>query len=154
VAEVSVEKVGPEMVTPGTDATYVITVTNAGPATATSVTLTDMLPANTTFLSETQNSGPAFFCVTPAVGANGTVTCTIPTLAAGVSAEFTIVVRVSAQTGSTVANTATVSSPSDPTPGNNSDTTTAAVVAPGIPTLSPWALALLALALVAIVLRR
>jgi uncharacterized repeat protein (TIGR01451 family) len=40
-----VEKTGPATITAGQNATFIITVTNNGPATAPSVTLTDILPA-------------------------------------------------------------------------------------------------------------
>ncbi|HEX6642712.1 MAG TPA: hypothetical protein VF215_16455, partial [Thermoanaerobaculia bacterium] len=107
VAEVNVVKTGPDSVTPGTDATYVVTVTNDGPAAANSVTLTDILPANTTFVSETQTTGPTFACTTPPVGGTGTITCTIDPMPADTTASFTIVLHVSPQATGTIANTAT-----------------------------------------------
>jgi uncharacterized repeat protein (TIGR01451 family) len=154
IAEVNVVKTGPDSVTPGTDVTYVVTVTNDGPAPANSVTLTDILPANTTFVSETQTTGPTFACTTPPVGGTGTITCTIDPMPADTTASFTIVLHVSPQATGTISNTATVTTPSDPTPANNSSTTSAEAAAPGIPTLSTWALGLLALALAAIALKR
>lgn len=135
------------------DVTYLVTITNNGPSDAASVTLTDVLPAGTTFVSETQTSGPTFNCTTPAVGGTGTITCTIATLASGASATFDIVLHVAPQATGSIANTATVTSPTDPTPGNNAGTTTTALVGlAGIPTLSPLALALMALSLAGIVL--
>ena len=91
----------------GSNITYTLTVTN-GETTAVGVTLSDTLPANTTFQSFTAPSG--WTVSTPAVGATGTVTASIGSLAANTSATFTLVVQVSssAQGGSTIANTATI----------------------------------------------
>ena len=91
----SITKVGPPNVAPGGNAAYNITVTNTGPSDAQGLAMIDTLPAGTTFVSETQNTGPAFACVNPAVGANGTVTCSIASMAAGTTATFTIVAQVS-----------------------------------------------------------
>jgi uncharacterized repeat protein (TIGR01451 family) len=154
IADLNVTKTGPANAAPDSDVTYVVTVTNNGPSDAASVTLTDELPAGTTFVSATQTSGPIFNCVTPAVGANGTITCTIATLASGATATFDIVLHVGAV--GLVVNTATVTSPTDPAGGNNSGSAATAVVAPAslttIPTLSPLALMLMALSLAGIVL--
>jgi hypothetical protein len=117
--------------------------------------MTDPLPAGTTFVSEAQNTGPVFACVNPAVGANGTVTCSIASMAAGSTATFTIVAQVSgaAVVGSVISNTATVSSATtDPTPANGTSSAGSVVANAGppqvIPTLNEWMLALLALLLV------
>ena len=129
-ADVSVTKTGPASATTGTNVTYTVTVANAGPSDAASVSLTDTVPAGTTFVSESQTTGPTFACTTPAAGATGTITCTIATLPAGASATFSIVVNVSSGTTGTITNTATVSSStSDPISGNNSASTTATVSA-------------------------
>src|SRR5262249_1795586 len=74
-ADVSTTKSGPAAVAPGTDISYTVTVSNAGPSDAANTQLSDVMPANTTFVSNTQNSGPAFNCTNPASGANGTITC-------------------------------------------------------------------------------
>jgi uncharacterized repeat protein (TIGR01451 family) len=97
--------------------TYTQVVTNNGPSTATSVTLTDALPANTTAISLT---GPAgWTCIL------ATFTCTDPSLAPGAPATITYVVKVTAGTaaGTAVNETANVSSAiTDPTLTNNSAT--------------------------------
>ena len=61
----------------GNNITYVITVTNQGPAAATTVTFNDAIPTNTTFVSFVQ-SGTVWSCPSP--GSGGKVTCTIATL--------------------------------------------------------------------------
>ncbi len=153
IADLDVTKSGPATADVDSDVTYVVTVTNNGPSDAASVTLTDVLPAGTTFVSETQTGGPTFNCTTPAVGGTGTITCTITTFASGASATFDIVLHVEPQATGSIANTATVTSPTDPNGGNNAGTTTTALIGlAGIPTLSPLALALMALSLAGIVL--
>lgn len=127
-ADVSVTKNGPAAVAPGTDITYTVTVSNAGPSDAASVQLTDNVPAGTTFVSENQLSGPTFSCTTPAVGGTGTITCSIASLVAGASASFNFVMHVDPTTTGSISNTANVSSTTtDPTPGNGSSTSPAVV---------------------------
>jgi uncharacterized repeat protein (TIGR01451 family) len=130
-ANLSVTKVDtPDPVTAGTNLTYTITVTNAGPSAASSGMLSDPLPANTTFASLAAPGG--WSCTTPAVGAAGTVSCSNPTFNTG-SAAFILVATVSASTppGTVVSNTATTSSATnDPSPGNESASATTTVVSP------------------------
>jgi uncharacterized repeat protein (TIGR01451 family) len=85
--DVSVIKDGPANAVAGTDVSYTITVANAGPDTATFFFF-DELPADTTFVSFTQNTGVTFTCGKPAVGSSGTVQCS-GNLAAAASATFT-----------------------------------------------------------------
>jgi CSLREA domain-containing protein/uncharacterized repeat protein (TIGR01451 family) len=129
-ADIQVTKTdSPDPVTAGNNLTYTVTITNAGPSDAQGVQLTDSTPTNTTFVSEQQDSGPAFNCTNPTAGTTGTTTCTIGTLTAGSSAVFKIVVKVGASTpsGTHIMNSATGSTTTtDPTPGNDtgqSDTT-------------------------------
>src|SRR6266852_4573162 len=130
-ADLSVTKAdSPDPVNAGSNITYTITLSNAGPDPASVVSLTDTTPANTTFVSVMQTSGPGSSITSPAVGGTGTITANIVTLAAGATATFSLVVNVNAATpnGSTITNTATVSSTTtDPTPGNNSATATTTV---------------------------
>ncbi|HYR94397.1 MAG TPA: DUF11 domain-containing protein [Methylomirabilota bacterium] len=121
----------PDPVVAGADLTYDITLKNLGPNDAENVSLTDATPANTTFRSFSQTSGPGFSCSAPAVGGTGTVSCTIYTFVAGATATFRLVVRVSPNTPdrTTLSNTATATSDTfDPCPGNNSATATTGVV--------------------------
>jgi uncharacterized repeat protein (TIGR01451 family) len=116
-ADVSVTKSAPAAASAGSNVTYTIVVTNAGPTDAANVTMSDTLPAGTTFVSESQTNGPAFTCTTGA-----TVTCSIASLVAGASATFSVTVNIAAATpnGTVITNTATVgSSTPDPAPNNN-----------------------------------
>ncbi len=128
VADLAVTKVDtPDPVTAGANLTYTLTVTNNGPDAAATASVSDTLPAGTTFVSLPAVAG--WSCTTPAVGAGGTVTCTNPSFAVG-SAVFTLTVNVSASTvsGTVLSNTATVTSATgDGTPGNNSATVTTTV---------------------------
>ena len=129
-ANLLVTKTGsPDPVAPGGQIVYAIGISNSGPADASTVTLTDILPVGTTFVSLSQNSGPVFSCTTPAVDANGTVTCSIASLVASASADFTLTVTVTAA-GTTITNTATGASASaDSDPSNNAPSTTTTVLA-------------------------
>jgi large repetitive protein len=105
----------------GTNLTYTIVLTNNGPDVATSVAMTDALPASLLFQSITAPAG--FSCTTPAVGATGTITCNAASLANGAGATFTLVVRVAGNASGTIANTAgATSAVSDPNAGNSSVT--------------------------------
>src|SRR5947207_9711720 len=81
---------------PGGTLTYTIGVSNAGPNTAASVAMSDVLPALTTFQSITTPAG--WTCTTPAAGSTGTVNCTTASMASGATATFTLVVQVSRTT--------------------------------------------------------
>ena len=116
-ADVSVTNAGsPNPVNAGQNITFSQTVANGGPASASAITLTETLPANTTFVSLTGPAGWTCTAVAP-------YTCTIATLAANATASFTFVVQVTTTvaSGSTITDTASVASTtSDPNSGNNS----------------------------------
>jgi len=101
-------------VQPGDELSYVLVVQNNGPSDAQAVVLRDPIPNDTTFLSFTQDTGPAFFLTTLPVGTAGpaAVGATIGTLAVGATATFTLVVRVDQGTadGTFIVNTVTVDS--------------------------------------------
>ncbi|HYM61142.1 MAG TPA: hypothetical protein VEZ11_09645 [Thermoanaerobaculia bacterium] len=123
-ADVSITKSAPGGVIPGQNITYTITVSNSGPDFASTVVLSDDTPANTTFVSATQTSGPAFVCTDPGVGNTGTIQCTLDSFPIG-SATFQFVVQSDGALGNGVpiSNTATVTDGNaDPTPGDNSST--------------------------------
>jgi uncharacterized repeat protein (TIGR01451 family) len=107
-ADLSVTKTGPTAPTAGTDVAYAITVRNGGPSNAASVTMTDTIPTGTTFQSLASPVG--WSCSKPSVGATGTVSCSLATLAPGATASFTLTVRLaaSASAGSDLCNAASV----------------------------------------------
>jgi uncharacterized repeat protein (TIGR01451 family) len=97
--------------------TYTLTVTNAGPAAATAVTVRDTLPSKLVYISSTASQGGCSV-------ASGTVTCTLGTIASGGSATVTIVATANKFKGS-VTNTATVTTTApDPVTSNNSSSVT------------------------------
>ncbi len=96
---------------PGTDETFTLKASNAGPDVAHDVKVSDALPAGLTFTSAT--AGCSF--------AGGTVTCTASSLAVSDSQTFTVVARLDSSLTVGVVNTATVdSATADPNPNNNS----------------------------------
>ncbi len=117
----------PDPVQAGTNLTYTVTLTNNGQSAAANVNLSDTLPAGTTFVSLSSPGG--WSCTTPAVGAAGTVSCSIASLAAASAPVFTLIVNVGASVadGTILSNTATASSTIDGNPGDESDTETTAV---------------------------
>jgi uncharacterized repeat protein (TIGR01451 family) len=130
-ADLAITKTAPASITPGGSIAYTINVTNNGPNVAQSVSLTDTLPANTTFTSLSSPGG--WSCTTPAVGGTGTITCTIATLANAANATFTLTVATTAPAGSTITNTANVSATSPDSNGaNNSATASTVVNAPDV----------------------
>jgi uncharacterized repeat protein (TIGR01451 family) len=113
-ADLGVVKTGPALVTEGHNFTYHLTASNSGPAAATGVTVTDTLPANSTFVSASAGCAQAA----------GVVTCTAGNLASGGSATFDIIVTAGSS-GTSLTNTATISGDqSDPNGLNNSSTVT------------------------------
>ena len=139
-ADVSITKSGPvpSIVATSTNIGYTIVVRNAGPASATGVTVTDILPAGTSFVSATS---PCSFSA-------GAVTCALGTMASGGSTTIALVLTSPGSAGS-FDNTATVvSTTPDPNTTNNRSTyTVTASAGAAVPTLSTWGLALLALLL-------
>jgi uncharacterized repeat protein (TIGR01451 family) len=119
-ADLSVTKAdSPDPVIAGSNLTFAITLTNSGPSDAVVVALSDLIPANATFVSFAQASGPAFTLTSPPVGGTGVVEASAAGLASGATATFQLVVNVSAATpdGSTITSTATVTSRTIGAPG-------------------------------------
>ena len=106
------QAVAPAQASSGKDIVYTLTVVNNGPATAAGVTLTQPVPAGTTFIWTTPNCGQAA----------GTVTCNLGSLAAGAGVRAKIVVRPPA--AGSVTNTATVTA-SQPDPNSTNNTVSA-----------------------------
>jgi uncharacterized repeat protein (TIGR01451 family) len=149
VADLSVTKTdAPDPVLRLQTITYTGTVANAGPDAAVNVVFTDPLPPETAFVGG--SAPPGWSCTAPPVGSGGAAVCTTASLAAGATAEFTLVVRVrlAAAPGTLIENTGTVASDThDPTTGNNAATaqtlvtTPTATATPGGPTATPTATA-------------
>ncbi len=111
-ADIAIVKTGPTLVTEGTTFDYGLAVTNHGPATATDVKATDVLPANTTFVSASVGCSIAA----------GVVTCSAGVLPSGGSSNFTITV-MAGSAGSSIVNTAKVAGAQfDPLLANNTST--------------------------------
>jgi uncharacterized repeat protein (TIGR01451 family) len=127
-ADLSVVKTSSANPSTGSSLTYTINVHNGGPDPATGVIVNDPIPSGTTFVSCVPSQGT---CTGPAVGTNGTVTANLGGMALSSNATITIVVNVTASAGSTLVNTAVVSSAvTDPNPANNSSTTVTLVLPP------------------------
>jgi uncharacterized repeat protein (TIGR01451 family) len=124
-AEVSVQKsLISANLSSGGQAIFAVQVSNAGPSDATAVDLSDAVPANTTFASFDQLSGPVFTCTNPMPGGTGNTVCTIASLLRGEVATFVATYNIgTVSNGTVISNTASVSSPiADPRPENNSST--------------------------------
>ncbi len=95
-------------VTPGNDFSYTVVLFNRGPDAADNVVLTDVIPANTTFVAVAQNSGPVFACT----GDSGSTVCTIASMPSDTVAILTFTYNVPTGTpaDTTITNSATVSS--------------------------------------------
>jgi len=123
-------------VAPGATITYTETITNNGPNTATTPTLYQQTPPNTTFSSITPPTG--WTCPTaPASGGTGQVICSITggTMNSGTSSgTFTYVVTVGSgvSAGTTIINSADVTSTTtDPVASNNATVTSVLVEVSG-----------------------
>ena len=113
VADLSVTKTdSPDPVLVGGTLTYNLTAHNNGPSAATSVALTDNLPAGVTYQTATPSQGSCS-------QATGTVTCNLGALANGGSA--TVAIAVAPQSAGTITNAASVTAATaDPVSANNS----------------------------------
>ncbi|MBN1852554.1 MAG: DUF11 domain-containing protein [Pirellulales bacterium] len=103
----------PDPVVAGNQLIYTVTVTNNGSATATTVILTDTLPAEVTYASATASQGTVHH-------AGGVVTANLVSLDSLASASVTITVTVDPSATGTIHNTATVTANEiDSNPTNN-----------------------------------
>ncbi len=109
-------------VAPGSSLTYTLTVTNNGPEDATGVVVSDMLPADVSYLSDTCGTGPP---------AGNVITWNIGNLAnsTSVTCQITVMVAATASCSTMLSNAASVTADqADAIPMNNSDTETTTVV--------------------------
>jgi uncharacterized repeat protein (TIGR01451 family) len=121
-ADIRLAMSGPASAPKGAQVTYLITVSNEGPATAHNVVLTNPLPSGASFLGITTNRGS---CAKPS---KGVITCSLGDLAKDGTAGSAVSLKLTAKVGRTVTNlasaysTANASGPATPDqdPTNNS----------------------------------
>ncbi len=132
VANLSITKTrSPNPVVAGTNLTYILTASNAGPSPATNVVVTDTLPAQVSVVSVTPGGGFSCSGGIPGNPAQPLI-CTVGTLGNAASAIITVVVKVNPSTpdGTILINNAAISSATnDPDNSNNVATANAPVVA-------------------------
>jgi uncharacterized repeat protein (TIGR01451 family) len=117
--DLSIVKTGPQALVPGGTATYTLTVTNNGPGNSSGFVVNDTVPA-----ALTNVASPDDACTVT----GNALECVGGRLEAGDSVTFTVTASVPSGITSAVENTATVTSnEQDPTPGNNTSTTTAGI---------------------------
>jgi uncharacterized repeat protein (TIGR01451 family) len=121
-ADVAVSIAGPASATRGTQVSYLITVSNAGPDTAHNVVLTNPIPSGASFLGVSTTKGT---CTPPKKGAP--ITCAIGDLASGDGSTNSVSIKVTAKAGSNIVNIVSANSTangagsatSDPDSSNN-----------------------------------
>lgn len=114
-ADLGVVKTGPASAVAGGQVTYTITVDNAGPSVASSVSLADPTPAGYTFSSATAPCAGGF-------------PCALGDLAPGATVAVDVTFDVDPSTTGDVTNTASVSSPTtDPNAANDSSSATTTI---------------------------
>ena len=107
VADVGIGKAGAAAVPAGSNLTYTISVTNFGPSVASSVVVTDTLPASVTFVSASGDG----------VNTGGVVNWSLGDLASGQGSNLTVV--VTAPASGSLTYTASVSSPTSDSHSTN-----------------------------------
>lgn len=126
-ADLSITKAdSPDPVLAGDPLTYTIVVANGGPSTAQDVTITDQIPAGTSFVEGVDGNG-ATVC---ALVQPGMVVCELGDIGPGdsVTVFLTVLVAPSVPPGTVLTNTASVSSSTpDPAPSDNSTDATTTV---------------------------
>jgi uncharacterized repeat protein (TIGR01451 family) len=112
--DVSVTKTdGVTIAVPGTSTTYTIVVANTGPSMATSIAVSDPLPAGATSASWSGNGHS---------NVAGALSDTIASLATGASVTYAMTVQISPGATGSFTNIASVSAVGDTNPGNNTAT--------------------------------
>jgi uncharacterized repeat protein (TIGR01451 family) len=125
-APLSITKAGPASICAGDTYTYHLTVLNGGSSTALNATISDPLPANTTFVGLSGTGGFTTGCQFNG-GTPGTVSCPAVDLPSGLST-LDITVRLSpAAPSGALGNTATITTAGTGTIAVGSSTTTATV---------------------------
>ncbi len=118
-------------VTPDDLLGYTLTVANNGPANATGVVVTDILPPGVSLAATWTSQG---FC-----SAGGVVTCTFGPVAAGAQATAILTVTIDSGTNGVILNTATVGGNQvDPNTANNTHQIVTTVIGDTIPPTVTW----------------
>jgi hypothetical protein len=91
---------GPSAANAGSNIVYAINYKNGGAAAAAATKIDFVIPTGTTFQSVSLPGA----CTTPAIGATGTVTCTLGTLSAGSGGAFTLTVNITTGTTGIITN--------------------------------------------------
>jgi uncharacterized repeat protein (TIGR01451 family) len=115
------------------DVVFLVEIKNNGPDAASSVTLSNDVPAGTDFVSVAQEIGPGFSCNNPLPGSQGTSVCTLNSLASGDTARFSFTYHVASGTPDEthINDTSTLSSSTtEKNDVDNSSTGTAIVATP------------------------
>jgi uncharacterized repeat protein (TIGR01451 family) len=116
--DLAITKTGPMTYTPGSLLVYTLTLSNASSVLAEGVTISDVLPANTSFVSDTSGLS--------AVTAGSVITWNVGAMSAGSAISFTLTVSASASWRGPLTNEAhAASSTADLNPINNTSRTTA-----------------------------
>ncbi len=111
----------PDPVIAGTTLTYTLNIQNAGPSTATAITLTQVLPPGVSYVN---GSGTGWAC-TPG---SGNVSCSLASLGVGAASTLTVAVTVNPGEHGPLNSSASVgASEPDPASGNNSSSTSTGV---------------------------
>ena len=120
VADLAVTKTGPATVVAGSPAVYTIDVVNNGPSTATTTTLTDVVPAGVSIVGGSSSRGSCNIA---------TLTCALGDLPVGATATITVnaVFDSDAPLGAAADTAGASSAATDPTPADNSDSVTTTV---------------------------
>ena len=124
-ADLGITLSAPSKVSPGGTLTYSIAVANAGKALATGVVVSDAIPAGTVFANASSSQGTV---TAPPMGSNGTVTVNVGSLANGATATVSVVVTVTAASGTVLSDTATVTSTTQDLNGVNNSATQSTTV--------------------------
>jgi uncharacterized repeat protein (TIGR01451 family) len=151
---------GPDPVVRGRNLTYQVVVTNSGPSDASNPTLSVVLDPALGFASAIPAAG--WNCVTPAIGASGTILCSAAAIPGGASANFVIVVTSPlgpnpGAAGSVVVSTSATAGTSTPDPNSANNAAVATTLVTNstlIPTVSAVILAAMTAMLVLFALFR
>ncbi len=124
--DVSVQKTGPALVSPGGYITYTITYGNEGSIAATGAIISDTLPTDVFYIDDNSNL-PCPACIP---GATGTLTWYVGTLEPASFVTFSLTTQVSETVppGIVLTNTIEITATGDVNPANNTDRVTTTIV--------------------------